>query len=42
MKASSHRKRLKALNLNEDIKYCLTPKQTDVIPVLKGRELVKM
>ncbi|MFT5601501.1 MAG: 2-phosphosulfolactate phosphatase [Flavobacteriales bacterium] len=42
LKASSHRKRLKALNLNEDIKYCLTPNQTKVIPILKGKELVKM
>ena len=32
LKASSHRKRLKKLNLNEDIKYCLTPNQTNVIP----------
>ena len=32
LKASSHRKRLKNLNLNKDIKYCLTPNQTDVIP----------
>ena len=32
LKASSHRKRLKKLNLNEDIKYCLTANQTDVIP----------
>ena len=28
LKASSHRKRLKKLNLNDDIKYCLTPNQT--------------
>jgi len=40
LKASSHRRRLKALNLNEDIKYCLTPNQTDVIPILKGDALV--
>ena len=32
LKASSHRKRLKKLNLNEDIKYCLTPNQTNVLP----------
>ena len=32
LKASSHRKRLKKLNLNEDIKYCLTANQTDVVP----------
>ena len=32
LKASSHRKRLKKLKLNEDIKHCLTPNLTDVIP----------
>ena len=32
LKASSHRKRLNKLKLNEDIKYCLTPNLTDVIP----------
>ncbi|MFM7388160.1 MAG: 2-phosphosulfolactate phosphatase, partial [Bacteroidota bacterium] len=32
LKSSSHRRRLKNLNLNEDIKFCLTPNQTDVIP----------
>ena len=40
LKSSSHRKRLKNLNLNEDIKYCLTPNQTDVIPILKDGKLV--
>lgn len=40
LKASSHRRRLKALNLNEDIKYCLTPNQTDVIPIRKDNYLV--
>lgn len=34
LKASSHRRRLRNLNLNEDIKYCLTPNQVDVIPIL--------
>lgn len=42
LKSSSHRRRLKKLNLNEDIKYCLTPNQTDVIPILKGDRLVKL
>lgn len=42
LKSSSHRSRLQNLNLNEDIKYCLTPNQTDVIPILRGKELVKM
>ena len=40
LKASSHRRRLKKLNLNEDIKFCLTPNQFDVIPILKGDEIV--
>lgn len=42
LKSSSHRRRLKNLNLNEDIKYCLTPNQTDVIPILKNDRLVKL
>jgi 2-phosphosulfolactate phosphatase len=41
LKSSSHRRRLKNLNLNEDIKYCLTPNQTNVIPILKHGKLVK-
>jgi len=42
LKSSSHRRRLKNLNLNEDVKYCLTPNQTDVIPILKDGKLVKL
>ena len=42
LKASSHRKRLKKLNLNDDIKYCLTPNQTTTIPILKDGFLVKL
>ncbi len=42
LKSSSHRRRLKNLNLNEDIKYCLTPDQTDVIPILRDGKLVKL
>ena len=42
LKASSHRRRLRNLNLNEDIKYCLTPNQTKVIPVFKDGSLVKL
>ena len=41
LKSSSHRRRLKNLNLNDDIKYCLTPNQTDVIPVLKDGKIIK-
>jgi len=42
LKSSSHRRRLKHLNLNEDIKYCLTPDQTDVIPILRNGKLIKL
>jgi len=41
LKASSHRRRLRALNLNEDIKYCLTPNQTNVVPIRENNYLVK-
>ena len=39
---SSHRKRLERLHIEDDIRYCLTPNQAPVIPVLSGDELVKM
>lgn len=42
LKSSSHRRRLKKLNLNKDILYCLTPNQTPVIPILKDEKLVKL
>lgn len=42
LKSSSHRRRLKNLNLNEDIKYCLTPNQTNVIPILQNGKLVNL
>ena len=42
IKSSSHRRRLKKLNLNKDVKYCLTPNQTSVIPILKDGKLVKL
>lgn len=42
LKSSSHRRRLKNLNLNEDIKYCLTPNQTTVIPILRNGKLVDL
>jgi len=42
LKSSSHRRRLKSLNLNKDIIYCLTPDQMDVIPILKDGKLVKL
>jgi 2-phosphosulfolactate phosphatase len=40
LKASSHRRRLKNLNLNEDIKFCLTPDTAPVIPVLQGDKII--
>jgi 2-phosphosulfolactate phosphatase len=36
---SSHKERLSGLKLKKDIKYCLTPNQTNVIPVLNGTYL---
>jgi 2-phosphosulfolactate phosphatase len=33
---SSHRKRLEKLHIDDDIHFCLTPNQTDVIPVMVG------
>jgi 2-phosphosulfolactate phosphatase len=39
---SSHRKRLARLDLERDIKYCLTPNQCPVIPVMEGKYLVKL
>lgn len=42
LKSSSHRRRLKKLNLNKDIIYCLTPNQTPVVPILKGNTIVNL
>ena len=39
---SSHRKRLEKLHIDKDVAFCLTPNQTDVIPVLEGDCLVKL
>lgn len=39
---SSHRNRLAKLDLERDIKYCLTLNQCSVIPVMEGKYLVKM
>lgn len=39
---SSHRNRLEKLDLERDIKYCLSPNQCPVIPILEGKFLVKM
>jgi len=39
---SSHKERLAALNLKEDVRYCLTPNQTKAIPIYKDGALIKM
>ena len=38
---SSHRNRLEKLDLERDIRYCLTPNQCPVIPIMEGKFLVK-
>ena len=38
---SSHRNRLEKLDLERDIKYCLTPNQCPVVPVMDGKFLIK-
>lgn len=38
---SSHRNRLAKLDLERDIKYCLTPNQCPVLPVMEGKFLIK-
>jgi len=40
LKASSHRRRLKNLNMNVDIKYCLHPNLAPVIPILQDGKLI--
>ncbi len=40
LRASSHRKRLKKLNLNKDIIYSLTPNQVDNVPILRDGAIV--
>ncbi|HRN38735.1 MAG TPA: 2-phosphosulfolactate phosphatase, partial [Flavobacteriales bacterium] len=40
LKAAPRRKRLQQLHLLDDVKYCLTPDQATVIPVLQGDRLV--
>ncbi len=42
LRNSSHRKRLADLNLKEDIKYSLQVDKTEVIPVLRDGELVRL
>jgi len=42
LRASSHRRRLRRLNLNEDVKYCLTPNNLSTIPILEDGFLVRL
>lgn len=42
VKAAPRRRRIQQLKLLPDVKYCLTPDQSRVIPVLKNGELVRM
>jgi len=38
---SSHRRRLKSLNMEDDTRFCLSPTiKSDIIPILKGNKLV--
>lgn len=40
LRNSSHVQRLEKLNIREDITFCLTPDQFNVVPVLKDGEIV--
>lgn len=42
LKAAPRRKRLQQLHLLDDVKYCLTPDQSRMIPVLRGDRLVPL
>jgi 2-phosphosulfolactate phosphatase len=42
LKASSHRRRLRKLDLNADVSYCLTPNNLTAIPILKEGTLVSL
>lgn len=42
LRASSHRRRLRKLNLNEDVKYCLNPNTVTSIPILRDGVLRKL
>jgi len=39
---TSHRNRLRSMNIEEDVRYCLIPNTTTVIPMLKDGNIVKM
>lgn len=42
LKMSSHRRRLKSMNLNEDVKFCLTPNKIPIIPILNDKKIIKL
>lgn len=42
LRSSSHRRRLIKLNIQKDVKYCLTLNTVDTIPILEDGALVKM
>jgi 2-phosphosulfolactate phosphatase len=42
LKAAPRRRRIQQLKLLPDVKYCLTPDQSSVIPVLQNGELVRL
>jgi 2-phosphosulfolactate phosphatase len=42
LKAAPRRRRIQQLKLLSDVKYCLTPDQSRVIPVLRDGELVRL
>jgi|SRR5436190_14285452 len=42
LKAAPRRRRIEQLQMLPDVKYCLTPDQSRVIPMLKDGELVRM
>lgn len=39
---SSHVQRLRKLNIEKDIEFCLTPDQYDVLPILDGDHLIRL
>ncbi len=42
LEQSSHTKRLEKLNIKDDVVYCLTPNQTDVVPGMVGSSIVNL
>lgn len=42
LKAAPRRRRIEQLKMHADVKYCLTPDQCSVIPVLRKGELVRL